>query len=173
MKNLKDDERRRCGTNHFPQDQPVPALRASGIMDLAAHALTDVVINYRSFGPGPRHFRPHSYYSNFIVLRQSEESQALTLSVREPKEKDVGEQSESRPSASPSKVTQLCSLLSCPMASSLIAGASSSPIAVCRRIRITTNSLECGGPAPLWSRLAQSQIVIHQDLRGGQSSFVT
>ena len=32
--------------------ESVPALRASGIMDLASHALTDVAINYRSFGPG-------------------------------------------------------------------------------------------------------------------------
>jgi hypothetical protein len=31
---------------------PVPALGASGIPDLASHALTDVAINYLSFGPG-------------------------------------------------------------------------------------------------------------------------
>jgi hypothetical protein len=31
------------------------------------------------------------------------------------------------------------------------------------------DSLECGGPAPLWSRLAQSHLVIHQDLLGGRS----
>ena len=38
---------RRCGINNYAA-QPVPALRASGIMDLASHALTDVATNYRS-----------------------------------------------------------------------------------------------------------------------------
>ena len=61
IKNLEDDERRRCGINYSPAAQPVPALRASGIMDLASHALTDVAINYRSFGPWPCHFGPQSY----------------------------------------------------------------------------------------------------------------
>ena len=43
-----------------------------------------------------------------------------------------------RPSASPSTETRRCSSPSRPAASSSIAGASTSPIAVCRRTRITT-----------------------------------
>ncbi len=61
LKNLEDDERRRCGINDFPQPPTVPALRASGIVDLASHALTDVAINYRSFGPAAVSLRPSEF----------------------------------------------------------------------------------------------------------------
>jgi hypothetical protein len=54
--NVEGDERRRCGINYFSTG---PA--ASGIMNLASHALTDVAINYRSFGPGAVPLRPQSY----------------------------------------------------------------------------------------------------------------
>jgi CubicO group peptidase (beta-lactamase class C family) len=67
------------------------------------------------------------------IIAQSEQGHA-------PKEERRGEhkRSKPRPSASPSTVTRRCSSLSRPAASSSIAGASTSPIAVCRRTRITT-----------------------------------